>query len=135
MILFLLGGARAHVSLLLEMDKKNSLSEKKVLVIDPNDKKQNDKTFCFWAKEDDEIYKDHQNIISKTWTKVRINNEEAKSIYPLKYFHINSLDLYNSSREIVIKYKIDCVKDYVLDVSEKESLYVQINNKGYKTNL
>ena len=115
------------------MDKKNFLRKKKVLIIDPNDKKQNDKTFCFWAKEDDEIYKDHQNIISKTWTKIRINNEEAKSIYPLKYFHINSLDLYNSSREIVIKYKIDCVKDYVLDVSEKESLYVQTNNKGYNT--
>ena len=94
------------------MDKKNLLEGKKVLLINPDDKKENDKTFCFWASEDDEIYREYKRVISTSWGNIRINNESAQSIFPLKYYHIDSIDLYNYSREIISKYEIKFLKGF-----------------------
>ncbi len=115
------------------MDNKNFLEGKKVLLIDPDDKKENDKTFCFWAREEDEIYKDYKDIISNSWSNIRINNELAQSIFPLRYYHINSKDLYNYSREIISKYNITCLKDLVIDITEDRALNVQLESQCYAT--
>lgn len=83
------------------MQKHNLLADKSILVIDPDLKKENDKTFCFWATETDEIFKDYESIISNQWNSIQINDFEAQSILPLKYCHISSKDLYNFVREIM----------------------------------
>lgn len=115
------------------MDNKNLLEGKKVLLIDPDDKKENDKTFCFWAKEEDEIYKAYKNIISTSWGNIRINNELAQPIFPLRYYHINSIDLYNFSREIISKYSITRLKGLVMNIKEDSVLNVQLESQGYTT--
>ena len=64
-----------------------------MLVIDPSDKLENDKTFCFWATKNEGIYDDYRSIISNHWSKIQINNLPSESIAPLFYFHINLTDL------------------------------------------
>ena len=131
-IIFVGWGASTCI-LLIEMDKKNLLRGKKVLLIDPDEKKENDKTFCFWAKEEDDIYKEYKEIISKSWDNIRINNESAKPISPLRYYHINSIDLYDYSRQIILKNEIKCHKGFVKSVHEKTVLTVQLENQDYTT--
>jgi lycopene beta-cyclase len=115
------------------MDKMNRLKGKKVLLIDPDKKKENDKTFCFWATEQDDIYQDFKKIISTQWSKVQINNNFPESILPLSYFHINSIDLYNYSREIITKYNVICLSECVSEIYEKETLLVETSNNTYRS--
>ena len=63
--------------LLIEMEKKSLLENKNILIIEPSDKLENDKTFCFWAEKDDEIYKDFKYIISNSWIESKINDNKS----------------------------------------------------------
>tara|TARA_Y100001934_G_scaffold283623_1_gene404895 strand:+ start:1800 stop:3746 length:1947 start_codon:yes stop_codon:yes gene_type:complete len=117
--------------LIAEMHKNRILEGKKILLIDPDDKKENDKTFCFWAKEDEEICQDYSKLISTSWDKIQINNGCPKLIDPLKYFHIKSIDLYDYSREIISKYDFSCIKTLVLSVENQVCLSVKTDQKEY----
>ena len=48
------------------ISKKN-----KILVLDPETKHENNKTFCFWSERNEPIYQDYEKIISKSWKKIR----------------------------------------------------------------
>ena len=104
-IIFSGWGASACI-LLNEMDKQNLLSTKKVLIIDPSEKLENDKTFCFWSTKEEDIFKDYRLLISNQWSGIQINNSQPESISPQFYFHINSIDLYDKARSIIEKYTI-----------------------------
>ena len=54
-IIFVGWGASTCI-LIIEMEKKSLLKGKKILIIEPSDKLENDKTFCFWANRNDEIF-------------------------------------------------------------------------------
>ena len=114
-----MGWGASTCVLIAEMHKNRILEGKKILLIDPDDKKENDKTFCFWAKEDEEICQDYSKLISTSWDKIQINNGCPKLIDPLKYFHIKSIDLYDYSREIISKYDFSCIKTLVLSVENQ----------------
>lgn len=131
-IVFAGWGASACI-LLIQMEKKDLLKGKRVLLIDPDEKKENDKTFCFWATDHDDIYHDYSKIVSANWSNIQINNSTPESIRPLQYFHINSLDLYNYAKQISSKHNIRLVKDYVLHVEEKETFYLETKNTTYQS--
>ena len=76
------------------MQKHNLLADKSILGIDPDLKKENDKTFCFWATETDEIFKDYESIISNQWNSIQINDFEAQSIVK----NINNLMLKDENK-------------------------------------
>ena len=88
------------------MEKKQLIQDKTILVIDPNTKLENDKTFCFWASENDDILNDYKYLISHEWSNIQINDNSEESINPLKYYHINSIDLYDSCRNLAQKRNI-----------------------------
>ena len=71
------------------MEKKSLLKGKKILIIEPSDKLENDKTFCFWANRNDEIFQSFKSIISKSWTSIRINDNQSSKIHPIEYFHVD----------------------------------------------
>ena len=73
--------------LINELHKKNELRKKRILIIDPSEKKANDKTFCFWAKPSDDIIDDYKEIITHSWSKVMIDQKQKSEINPLKYHH------------------------------------------------
>ena len=98
------------------MHEKGLLDNKKILLIDPDEKKENDKTFCFWAKETDDIYREYASIVSNSWKQIQINNLPSSEIAPLCYYHINSLDLYQLAREIIEKYDVNHIKERVLGI-------------------
>ena len=134
-IVFVGWGASTCI-LIIEMEKQSLLKGKNILIIDPNDKKENDKTFCFWSKKEDEIYQNFKTIVSKSWSSIQINDNKSFLIDPLEYFHIDCSDLYNWSRKIVSEYNISHIKEAVLKVYEnKISDIIRIVKKNLKNLL
>lgn len=129
-IIFVGWGASTCI-LLIEMSKNSLLDNKKLLIIEPSEKLENDKTFCFWANRNDDIYKNFSNIISKSWTSIQINDNESNSIDPTEYFHVDSIDLYNWTRKIMLQNNIEHSREKVLKIEEKENLKINTLEKKY----
>ena len=115
------------------MEKSGKLLNKRILLIDPDEKTENDKTFCFWAEQSNDIYQDYKSIISNEWEMIQINDFTPQKIEPLKYFHINSIDLYELSREIIRKNNIDHVKESVLGIHYDHKLFVESEKNIYSS--
>lgn len=131
-IIFVGWGASTCI-LIIEMEKKSLLKGKKILIIEPSDKLENDKTFCFWANRNDEIFQSFKSIISKSWTSIRINDNQSSKIHPIEYFHVDSIDLYDWTREISSKFKIEHSKEKVLSINESETLLVNTKENNYSS--
>ena len=129
-IIFAGWGASACI-LLNEMAKTKKLEGKRILILDPDEKQENDKTFCFWAEPSDEIFQDYKSIVSNSWNKIQINNNTAQTISPLKYYHLNSIDLYNLARKIINNYNIEYLKESVLGIYKEDKLFIESDNKIY----
>ena len=113
------------------MDRQQLLANKKILIIDPSEKIENDKTFCFWANQEDEIYRDYASIISHQWSSIQINESSPEPIAPLNYFHINAIDLYNKARALIQKFNITHELGKVLGISEGNFVKVDSSNQSY----
>ena len=115
--------------LIHELHRKDMLSDKKILILDPSEKSENDKTYCFWSKESDNITKDFAPLASHSWTKIRIDNLDAQRIGDLKYYHIKSIDLYNSAKKILSYYDAEVKKENVQEITSGIETTV-ISSKG-----
>ena len=117
--------------LIHSLHKKDLLSGKSILILDPQEKKTNDKTFCFWAKSTDTIIQDYQDLINHKWDKVAFNNMKAKSVAPLNYHHISCEKLYDATRKILHQYEVQFVHESILELSEKENLTLITENHEF----
>jgi lycopene beta-cyclase len=102
------------------------------LAIDPSEKKVNDKTYCFWAEENDEIIKDFAPLASHSWSKVAIDQNPAQRISPLTYYHINSLDLYNSAKKILEQHNGVFLNTAVNNICEQETTIIETNHGTFE---
>lgn len=134
---YLFVGAGASTSLLLmRLEHHGLLSGKNILILDPADKLNNDKTYCFWTDQNDQLAQGCAHLISHQWEKVRVNQNQQESLLPQKYFHISSLDLYNDLRRIVQKYAIKRLQQKVLAIRSIENgLEIITESENWKTSL
>ncbi len=108
---FLFAGAGASaILLLLSLEKRNLLDGKKIIVIDPDSKLLNDKTYCFWQNfaEIEDLQFGH--LISHQWQKVNVNRQKSMTINPLFYCRISSIDLYKELDRLIAKFDIERVQ-------------------------
>lgn len=96
----LVGLGAANSLLLLEMERKELLSDHAVLVLEPDTKLANDKTFCFWANPDSDIVRQLKDLISHSWNVVE-TKEGKQSLENMRYYMIESVALYNRTRELL----------------------------------
>ena len=114
-----------------EMHKKGMLENKSILVLDPSAKKANDKTYCFWANKDSEIVKDYGSLISHNWPKIAIDDGIAQDIGQLNYFHINSLDLYEASKALLMSYDTTFALETVNVITHTGEPHVKTDSGEY----
>ncbi len=89
------GAGCAGLSLLNYLIQDESLSQKKILVIDKNLQKTNDRTWCFWEEGTSEF----EHLITKSWSKISIHKEEQEYLlptFPYTYKMIEGLSFYES---------------------------------------
>jgi lycopene beta-cyclase len=92
---FIIAGAGcAGLSLAVHLIQSQKFKDKKILIVDKEIKNKNDRTWCFWEKENDLF----QSIVYKEWDHLFIqdgNNEISLNIAPYKYKLIKGIDFYN----------------------------------------
>jgi lycopene beta-cyclase len=92
-----------------------------ILLLDENQKKTNDRTWCFWAKEET-IW---NSIISKKWDSALFANEDFKSdleLKPYQYNQIRGIDFYDFVFEAISKQEnITFLNEKVTDINELET--------------
>ena len=94
------GGGASALSLLVRMQKEGLLRDKKVLVIDKDQKVHNDRTWCFWEEKEGLF----EPCVIKTWDKIRFASPgyDAKlNPQPYKYKMIRSQAFYQYCRDVI----------------------------------
>lgn len=88
------GAGLAGLSLAYKIRKDKNLNNKRILLIDRDTKKQNDRTWCFWSKEE-ELF---ESIVFNSWPNIQFANQDFKKTFnidPYKYKMIRGIDFYN----------------------------------------
>jgi len=119
---YLFAGAGASATLLLMcMEKQGLLKDKTILILDPDAKHNNDKTYCFWSDQNEHITTQCQHLISHQWSEVSVNRNKQESLFPKKYFHISGIDVYKELRRIIEKYNLQRVHSSVVELTPFEN--------------
>ncbi|MEN9988564.1 MAG: hypothetical protein RLZZ585_1603 [Bacteroidota bacterium] len=124
-------GAGASATLLLRsMESRGLLTNKKIAVIDADDKSINDKTYCFWTSTDDSISKKCQHLFSQTWSKISVNRQEPETLENSRYVYISSIALYEECRRIVEQHQLVRVHSSVSSIARTENTVQVITENG-----
>jgi lycopene beta-cyclase len=97
------GGGCAGRSLALELVHQPKLSGKKILIIDKDSKKENDRTWSFWEKEPGS----YESIVHKSWPEAWVSHGNiAKKcrLHPYTYKTIRGVDFYQFTEEQLRKF-------------------------------
>ncbi len=83
----------ASLSLLMRMIRSGQFNDKKILLIDKEPKTKNDRTWCFWERENGFF----DPIVYKKWPIISFHSEEYSSsmdISPYQYKMVRGIDFY-----------------------------------------
>ena len=114
---YLFAGAGASATLLLiNMEKQGLLKDKKILILDPDTKHNNDKTYCFWSEQNEQLILNCRHLISHQWEEVCVNRNKQESLLPKKYFHITGIDVYKELRRIIEQHNLQRIHSSVIEI-------------------
>lgn len=99
---FLFIGLGASNSLLLiKMNELGLLDNKKIAIIEPNNKKLNNQNFCFWSTEEEITSLNLNDLIKTKWQNIKVADRKSQNISPFYYYHVKSIDLYRKTQSIL----------------------------------
>ncbi|MEN2486564.1 lycopene cyclase family protein [Flavobacterium sp. B11] len=115
------GTGLASLMTVYKMILSGKFADKTILLLDQDLKKSNDRTWCFWEKEES-IW---DSVISKKWDSALFSNENFRrdlDLKPYSYQKINGLDFYNFVFETISKQSnITFLNEKVTDINELET--------------
>ncbi|MDP2189184.1 MAG: beta-carotene 15,15'-dioxygenase, Brp/Blh family [Sphingobacteriaceae bacterium] len=116
--LALIGAGGAGMCLLQAWHEAGILAQKRVLVLEPAEKKLNDRTWCFWAKADDSILAAFGNLIGSSWGTALVAGKQ-QDLAPYRYYQIRSSALYAAVQALLPQYpQLNWVQAAVSEVHE-----------------
>ena len=131
---YIIAGAGASgLSLLVRLLLSKQFNDKRILLIDKSEKTTNDKTWCFWEKENGVFEK----IVFRQWQHLNFYSDgfsKKLDILPYKYKMIRSSDFYNYCfDQIKTQPNVDIVYDAIEDfTSAKEGVIVKTSTASYQ---
>jgi len=126
--LLFVGLGASNCLLILRLHEKGILNNKTIAVIEPNSKSVNDKTFCFWATEEELFRLKLNTLVSKSWDCIEIGGIVKQVINPLKYYYVKSIDLYNTTKNVLNNYHFSLYNSQLLENPK-------INNNSFEVSL
>jgi lycopene beta-cyclase len=125
------GAGCAGLSMAIHMIRSGAFADKKILIVDRDAKKANDRTWCFWDK-DPGIF---EPVVFRSWDQLWFYGESFSkeiSISPYRYKMIRGIDFYEYCFDIIKQQKNFAFwKDEVSHVfSTKKATGVIINGKA-----
>ncbi|MEN8839015.1 MAG: beta-carotene 15,15'-dioxygenase, Brp/Blh family [Wenyingzhuangia sp.] len=127
--LVFVGFGAANCLLLLQLIEKGVLDGKKIGVIEPNKKIENDRTFCFWSTEKELENLNLKELVSHSWNKIKIGGVSEAEINPLNYWHVKGIDLYNLTRKKLLKFKVRFINSYLSKAERIDGTTFKLNTK------
>ena len=94
------GAGCAGLSLLIRMIESQRVTDKRILLVDKEEKIKNDRTWCFWETEPD-IF---ETLVYKSWDKLWYHDtgfSRLMKISPHQYKMIRGIDFYNYCLNII----------------------------------
>ncbi len=113
------GGGAAGLSLAYHL-RRNGFVAERVLIIDKDDKRSNDRTWCFWSADETEF----DQIAAKRWRKLAViaENTQVLDLAPYTYTMIRGVDFYRYVKEFLARDKntvfLTAVVDEIRDGEE-----------------
>jgi lycopene beta-cyclase len=129
------GTGLAALMTVYKMVLSGNFAEKSILLLDENQKKTNDRTWCFWEKEES-VW---NSVISKKWDLALFANENFKrdlALKPYQYTQIRGLDFYNFVFDEISKQSnIVFSQEKVTDINELEThVFIGTEQNRYTSN-
>lgn len=129
------GAGCAGLSLLMRILQQPTLCTKSILVIDEQPKNKNDRTWCFWEKENGLF----ENIVHHSWQELQFESTDytsSFSIAPYQYKMIHGLDFYNYIINFASNYSnVEFRYEKVLSITtENNKAIVQLANEKIVAN-
>ena len=82
------------------MARARWLADKSILIVDKDDKDQNDRTWCYWEVGDGYF----EEVVRNQWSIIEYNSSNAniiKDISPYRYKMIHGIDFYNYTKSVL----------------------------------
>jgi lycopene beta-cyclase len=98
------GGGGSSLALLLALHQLGGLKDLSILIIEPETKNSNDRTWCFWTDKNDSAYKLIEDIINHRWSKINNVHQQISDLNPFEYIQVRSADFYAKADEILALY-------------------------------
>ncbi|WP_125718341.1 lycopene cyclase family protein [Flavobacterium ustbae] len=125
------GTGLASLMTVYKMILSEKFIDKSILLLDQDSKKSNDRTWCFWEKEEN-IW---NSIVSKKWDSALFASKDFNrhlALKPYQYNKINGLDFYNLVFDEISKHQnITFLNAKVTDINELET-HVFVGTEEYR---
>ncbi len=127
--IIVVGGGGSGLALLYALHLQGILKDRQVLLIEAEEKNQNDRTWCFWTDESDAAWQMFSPCVSKVWSKAEGPFEGQQSMAPYQYVQIRSKDYYNFINQALENYpKFERYRGRVKKVSENDLHQVELED-------
>jgi len=117
----IIGAGAAGILLADALGRDEFFASKSILVLDKDDKTNNDRTWCFWERGNGPF----DDLIHKTWDSIYVGGQQllkSTSIAPYTYKMLRGIDFYNHFLPKVKAYpNITWVQEEVTNVQEQEN--------------
>ncbi|AWK03544.1 lycopene cyclase [Flavobacterium crocinum] len=129
------GSGLASLMIVYKMILSGKFTDKSILLLDQDAKQKNDRTWCFWEKEDS-VW---NSVIAKKWDLALFANEKIKldlELKPYTYNKINGLYFYKFVFEEFSKHtNVTFLNEKVTDINELEThVFVGTEENRYTCN-
>ncbi len=109
------------MSFIIQLLHSDALKDKSILLIEKDDKVSNDRTWCFWEKENGLF----EPIVCKKWDRAWFHAtgySSLKELSPYQYKMIRGIDFYDYCYDIIKKSgRVDVVKQQVLSFANNSN--------------
>lgn len=114
----------ANSLILVELDRAGLLYQKRILVYEPEEKKGNDRTFCFWLEPN--VLKDAglDQLVSHSWSKVKCNEEAPQLLAAKRYYYLRAEALYAHASQLLAQYEVCYHRALLQDYPESLAHFV-----------
>ena len=99
----------ANSLLLLALHRAGLLQKGQIVVYEPEQKVQNDRTFCFWLEPHALQNAGLDTLVSHSWSHAKCTTTVAQELAGKRYYYIRSEALYSKARELLVHYEANWI--------------------------
>ncbi len=127
------GGGCAGLSFILHVLNEPALHDKRILLLEQDEKKSNDRTWCFWERTEG-IF---QSVVSKQWEAAWFHAQgysSLKKLHPYRYKMIRGIDFYDHCYHVITSSdRVDVRHEKVVSIKNEDDAVSVVTDSSVYT--